>query len=145
VRNAIGGITVVVVVRTLAAVTVALAVGVGSAGAAAKSRLLVSYGFSGGLTAKQDWMRVARDGSVQSSEDSFRLSARRLVTLQRALRNARFATLRTEYLPPDPVADGYTSSVTYGGRTVAVAENATAPLRLQRVLALLAAILADRG
>ena len=47
-------------------------------------------------------------------------------------------------MPTDPVTDGYVERVSYAGRTVSVAEGANPPARLQRVLTLLADIVARK-
>jgi hypothetical protein len=127
-------------------VVVALALSLALAGTAAgsgsQSRKLVTYVHSGGFTGDSDSLTVFRSGQADSSNGQFGLTTRRRLSLQRALLAARFATLRSSYVPTDPVSDGYVDRVSYAGRTVSVAEGANPPTRLQRVLALLADILA---
>ena len=50
----------------------------------------------------------------------------------------------SQYVPTEPVTDAYADHVTYAGRSVTVTQGANPPARLQRVLALLADILARR-
>jgi hypothetical protein len=127
---------------------VALALSLAFAGSAvgtgAQSRKLVSYVHSGGLAGEQDSLTVFRSGKANSSNGPFGLSTRRLLTLEAALRGARFATLQAQYLPAEPIADGYVERVLYAGRTVSVAQGAKPPVRLQHVLGLLADILARK-
>ena len=124
------------------ALALSLALAGTAAGAGAQSRKLVTYVHSGGFTGDQDSLTVFRSGKADSSNGPFGLTTKRRLSLQRALVAARFATLKTQYVPTDPVADGYVERVSYGGRTVSVAQDANPPARLQRVLALLADILA---
>src|SRR5262245_47889712 len=116
-----------------------------AAAADVQSRTLVSYERTGGFIGKQDSLTVLRSGAATSSNGTFQLAPRRRLRLESVLRSARFAMLGSEYLPPDPVADGYTYTVRYGGRRVSVGEGAKPPLRLQRVLALLSDIFSRRG
>jgi hypothetical protein len=129
---------------TLLALVLALA-GVTSGTAAVQTRALVSYTQTGGFAGKRAALTIYRDGTAESSNGAFRLSARRLLAVESALTRARFATLRREYVPVDPVADGFLDSVTYRGKTVSVAQGAHPPLRLQRVLDLLTGVLSRRG
>gem|GEM_PF-6770363 len=55
---------------------------------------------------------------------------------------ARLDRLRARYAPATPVADGIDRSLTFRGRTVTLAQGATAPKALRRALAELAAALA---
>jgi hypothetical protein len=126
------------------ALALSLALAGTAAGAGSQSRKLVTYVHSGGFTGDVDSLTVFRSGQVDSPNGQFRLTARRLLSLERALVAARFATLRRQYVPSDPVTDGYLERVTYAGRTVSVAEGANPPARLQRVLTLLADIVARK-
>jgi hypothetical protein len=132
-------------VRRIAALAVAAALAAPLAAAGGKPRALVSYSRTGGFIGVNDALVVYRDGSADSTNGPIRLSARARLRLQASLRSARFATLRRAYAPAQPVADGFTYRVGYAGRHVRVEEGAKPPLRLQRVLDLLAAILASGG
>lgn len=116
-----------------------------SATAATSQQPLVSYARSGGFIGVHDSLKVFRDGGAASTRGAFRLSARRLQALEASLRRARFATLQAKYEAQYPVADGFLYRVAYAGRTVLVEEEANPPVRLRRVLDLLADILARRG
>lgn len=116
-----------------------------AAGAGARPGALVSYARTGGFIGHHDTLSVFRSGAAVSTNGAFKLSDRRLRTLQTALVQARFATLAPRYTPGYPVSDGFTYVVSYGGRSVVVEEEADTPARLQRVLDLLAQILARRG
>jgi len=126
------------------ALALSLALAGTAAGAGSQSRKLVTYVHSGGFTGDVDSLTVFRSGQVDSPNGQFRLTARRLLSLKRTLVAARFATLRGEYVQTDPVSDGYVERVSYAGRTVSVAQGANPPARLQRVLTLLADILAQK-
>jgi hypothetical protein len=106
---------------------------------------LVSYARTGGFIGVHESMTVFRGGTVSSTNGSFRLSARRLAALEAALRNARFSTLQRRYPADYPVSDGFVYRVADARRTVTVEEGGRPPLRLRRVLALLADILGRRG
>ena len=133
-----------VVVALALSLALSLAIAGTAAGAGSQSPKLVAYVHSGGFTGDSDSLTVFRSGKADSSNGSFGLTTRRRLSLQRALVAARFATLRRQYVPTDPVADGYVDRVSYAGRTVSVAEGANPPARLQRVLAMLADILARK-
>ena len=133
-----------VVVALALSLALSLAVAGTAAGAGSQSPKLVTYLHSGGFTGDVDSLTVFRSGRADSPSGQFRLTARRLLSLERALAAARFATLRSAYVPADPVADGYIDRVSYAGRTVSVAEGANPPLRLQRVLTLLADVVARK-
>jgi hypothetical protein len=126
------------------ALALSLAVAGTAAGAGGQSGKLVTYVHDGGFTGDRDSLTVFRSGRADSSNGPFVLSTRRRLGLQRALVAARFATLRSQYVPTDPVTDGYADHVTYAGRSVTVTQGANPPARLQRVLTLLADILARR-
>jgi hypothetical protein len=128
----------------LAFVALAVVLTLPLAGAHAQPQPLVTYARTGGFIGVQDSLKVYADGDVASSKGSFRLSAARLRSFVGALREARFATLRPRYDADAPVADGFTYRVVHAGRTVVVEEEARVPVRLQRVLDLLADALADR-
>ena len=116
-----------------------------AAAAGVRSRTLVTYERTGGFAGIEESLTVLRSGAATSSKGAFRLTPSRRIRLENALRNARFATLRSDYLPPEPVADGYTYTIRYGGKRVSVREGAQPPARLQRVLLLLSDILFRRG
>ena len=126
------------------ALALSLALAGTAAGAGVQSGKLVTYVHSGGFTGDRDTLTVFRSGRADSSNGLFGLTTKRRLSLERALRAARFATLRKEYVPVDPVADGYIERISYAGRTVSVAQGATPPARLQRVLTLLADLLARK-
>jgi hypothetical protein len=130
------------VIRVLLTAVVLLAA---ASDASAGRQPLVSYARSGGFIGVQDSLKVLESGAAQSTNGDFRLSQNRLAKLQARLRAAGFATLRRKYASEYPVSDGFVYRVTYAGRTVVVEEEANAPLRLQRVLDLLADILARQA
>jgi hypothetical protein len=129
----------------IAVVALVLALPAVAAAADVQSRTLVTYQRTGGFTGKQESLTVLRSGAATSSNGAFQLTPRRRLRLESALKNARFATLRSDYLPPEPVADSFTYTVRYGGKRVSVRETAQPPERLQRVLLLLSDILSRRG
>jgi hypothetical protein len=130
------------VIRVLLAALTVLAA---SPAASAGRQPLVSYARTGGFIGVQDSLKVLESGAARSTNGDFRLSSKRLATLQARLRAAGFPTLRRKYASEHPVSDGFVYRVTYAGRTVVVEEDANAPLRLQRVLDLLADILARQA
>jgi hypothetical protein len=129
----------------VAVVLVALALPMVASAADVRSQTLVTWEQTGGFIGQQNSLTVLRTGASTSSNGAFRLTPKRLLRLQSMLRSARFATLRSDYFPPDPVADGFIYSVRYGGKRITVREGALPPARLERVLLLLADIFSRRG
>ena len=126
--------------RVAIAIFLAAAAAAAAGPVEAQQRPLVVYTRMGGFIGVQDSMKVAREGTVSSTNGDFRLSAKRLATLRARLRAARFPTLKRKYDADYPIADGFVYGVTYGGRRVVVNEEAKAPPRLRRVLDLLGEI-----
>ena len=85
------------------ALALSLALAGTAAGAGVQSGKLVTYVHSGGFTGDRDTLTVFRSGRADSSNGLFGLTTKRRLSLERALRAARFATLRKEYVPVDPV------------------------------------------
>jgi hypothetical protein len=129
----------------IALAALALLVSAPAGSADARRVPLVSYARSGGFIGVRDSMTVFRGGAVSSTNGSFRLSAKRLAALEATLRKARFSTLQRRYPADYPVSDGFVYRVAHARRMVTVEEGGRPPLRLRRVLALLADILARRG
>ena len=123
---------------TLAALVIAAACAAAAGRVEAQQGPLVVYTRTGGFIGVQDSMKISRDGRVSSTNGRFRLSAKRMAALRVRLAAARFPRLQREYEADYPVADGFLYGVTYGGRRVLVNEEAEVPLRLRRVLDLLA-------
>jgi|1185.fasta_scaffold01372_1 hypothetical protein len=130
--------------QVVLALALSLALAGTAAGAGGQSGKLVTYVHDGGFTGDHDSLTVFRNGRAVSSNGPFVLSTRRRLGLQRALVAARFATLRSQYVPIEPITDGYADHVTYAGRSVGVTQGASPPARLKRVLTLLADILARK-
>jgi hypothetical protein len=111
-----------------------------------QAAVLVNYERSGGLAGIRDALTVRRSGAATlvrhrgAGPVALRLSCARLRALRNALVDARFASLARVYSPPDPYADGFIESVSYGGKTVRILTAAEPPARLSRVLGLLRAI-----
>jgi hypothetical protein len=124
--------------RRLAALLAVLATFAVTATADAKQ--LVRYDFGGGLAGIGGTLIVAGDGSAAQSgtrrgdDRRFTLSAQQLRGLRRALKHARFTTLKRSYRPKNIVNDGIAQSVTYRGRSVSVSTGAQYPERLHRLL-----------
>ena len=126
----------------------AVLVALSSAAAPAAARTLVRYERTGGLAGFHDEVTVGTGGRVhverRTGERRFTLSERRLRALRKAVREARFATLRERYAPPDRVADGFTETTRHAGHTVVVQTGAKAPARLDRLLSRLRPLLSER-
>jgi hypothetical protein len=67
------------------ALSLALSLAGTAAGAGFQSRKLVTYVHSGGFTGDVDSLTVFRSGQVDAPNGQFRLTARRLLSLERAL------------------------------------------------------------
>jgi hypothetical protein len=126
-----------------------LATAVLLAGAApANARTLVRYERSGGFAGFDDAVTVSTGGSVKVARRTgtrrFSLSHSRLVSLRRAVRDARFGTLKARYAPPSMVADGIRETVRHDGRTVTVETGGNPPARLARLLDRLSRLMSGR-
>jgi hypothetical protein len=93
------------------------------------SRLLIAYHRSGGFFFHDDRLSVANSGLAIATAHSslprvFQLSGADLSDLQRALQIADFPSLKSKYLPPFDVADGFTYTLTHNTNTVLTADGA---------------------
>ena len=113
--------------------------------ASAEAKQLTRYEVGGGLAGRYDRLIIATDGKAHQTGDSgehrWTVSAKKLRGLKRALKAAKFKTLKREYRPEQPVFDGTSSSVRYAGRTVSFSSGATLPARLTKVVNRLGRIL----
>jgi hypothetical protein len=106
----------------------------------AAAKTLVRYEKSGGFAGIQVTLSVSDAGGATLTRGRgagarhFKLTSTQLRGLRKALRDARFSTLRALYAPKVPIADGFTRSVRYAGRAVTVRDGAKPPSRLSRLL-----------
>ncbi len=70
----------------------------------------------------------------------FALSSSDLRALRRALKDARFSTLKRRYVSRYPVSDAITQVVRYAGRTVSVIDGGKPPERLRKLLSRLSTL-----
>jgi len=116
--------------------------------APADAKTLVRYTRAGGFAGFDDHVTVTTGGRVtvasRTTERRFSLSDRRLPSLRKAVREARFASLRKRYGPAHPVPDGITETVRHAGHRVIVTTPARPPARLERLLDRLRRLLSDR-
>ena len=122
--------------RLVLLITVVAALG-GAASADAKQ--LTRYEIGGGIAGHYDKLVISTGGTADQTGDSgehhFRVSSTRLHALKRALRAARFSTLKRQYKPKFQVFDGTVQSVRYRGKTVSIYSGAeNIPNRLERVI-----------
>jgi hypothetical protein len=131
--------------RAITLVTAALALALLAAASLtlaspAAAKTLVRYDKSGGFAGIQVKLSVSDAGSATltrsrlGKDRRFKLTSAQLRGLRKALRDAHFSTLRARYAPKVVVADGFTRSVRYAGRAVAVSDGAKLPARLSRLL-----------
>jgi hypothetical protein len=126
-------VTTALMVAVLAAASLALA-------SPAAAKTLVRFDKSGGFAGIQVRLSVTDAGSATvtrsrlGKDRRFKLSSVQLRGLRKALRDARFSTLLARYAPMVVVADGFTRSVRYAGRSVTVSDGARLPARLSRLL-----------
>jgi hypothetical protein len=119
------------------------------AGAApANARNLVHYERTGGFAGFDDAVTVSTGGAVKVAHRTgtrrFSLSHTRLVSLRKAVRDARFGTLKARYAPPSMIADGIRETVRHDGRTVTVETGGNPPARLARLLDRLTRLMSGR-
>ena len=119
------------------------------AGAArADATTLVRYQRTGGFAGFADAVTVSTGGAVKVARRSgtrhFSLSHARLASLRKAVRDARFGTLKARYAPPSMVADGIRETVRHDGRSVTVETGGNPPARLSRLLDRLSRLLSGR-
>lgn len=106
----------------------------------AAAKTLVSYSKTGGIAGISVSMTVSDGGSARvtasrmGAATRFALSSAALRGLRRALKDARFSTLKRRYVSRYPVSDGITQVVRYAGRTVSVTDGAKPPERLRKLL-----------
>ena len=130
-------------------ITVLLAAAALRAGAApAGARTLVHYERSGGFAGFDDAVTVSTGGAVKVSRRTgtrrYALSHTRLASLRKAVRDARFGSLKARYAPPSMVADGIRETVRHDGRSVTVETGGNPPARLSRLLDRLNRLLSGR-
>lgn len=117
----------------------------------AAAKTLVSYSKTGGIAGIGVSMTVSDGGSARVTASrmgaSKRLALSRgdLRALRRALKDARFSTLRRLYVSRYPVSDAITQTVRYAGRTVSVSDGGNPPQRLRKLLARLSTLASRAG
>jgi hypothetical protein len=126
-------ITIALTLAVLSVASLALA-------SPAAAKTLVRYEKSGGIAGIQVTLSVTDAGSATvtrsrlGKDRRFKLTSTQLRGLRKALRDARFSSLRARYAPKIQIADGFTRSVRYAGRGVTVSDGAKLPVRLSRLL-----------
>jgi hypothetical protein len=115
-------------------------------GAMSPSRLLVAYHRTRGFLGLNDRLSVASSGlAIHTARDGstevFNLPAADLSELANVLEAANFPALDDTYLPPFPVSDGFTYTLTHRGKTVVTADGAI-PAALEAPIAVLNRLLA---
>ena len=115
--------------------------------AGASAAPLVSYEREGGFAGVPMRVTVTKAGVVRSTTgtgntgERYTLRVRPFAKLKRVLRRAGFATLEADYRPAlGTVADGFTHTITYKGKTVLSGDGGTAPARLDRAIAAVSAL-----
>jgi len=108
--------------------------------AVASAGVLVDFSRGGGFAGIPLHLTVTGAGKAQA-EEGFQgqtgrrtLSARRLKSLKRQLRQTGFGSLRSSYAPKVPVSDGFMFVVTYRGKTVRTATGGHPPERLSKLI-----------
>ena len=105
------------------------------------TRTLVSMEWTGGIAGVDDYLVVGTDGFGRVDREAgstyFRLPARKVRKLRRALHAVRFARLAPYYRASPPVADGFQYAVLYKGHYVRADDGARPPARLAHLLLLL--------
>jgi hypothetical protein len=123
---------------TMLLILVSALVPAGVLAAPVSAKTLVAYERTGGFAGVHDTVRVGTHGKVtvrrRGSGHGYKLSAKRLKALERAVRDARFGSLRKRYAPAGVISDGYTETVSHAGRTVVVETGGNPPRRLRRLL-----------
>jgi len=112
----------------------------------AAAKTLVSYSKTGGIAGINVSMTVSDGGSARvtgsrtGAAKRFSMSSRSLRALRRALKDARFSTLKRRYVSRYPVSDAITQTVRYAGRTVSVSDGGNPPERLRKLLSRLSGL-----
>ena len=113
--------------------------------ASVEAKQLTKYQVGGGLAGRFNELTIQTDGKAKQTGDSgdhrFTVSAKRLRSLKRALKAARFKTLKRAYSPEGQVFDGTTEVIRYRGRSVSVSSGAEIPKRLAAVVSRLSRIM----
>jgi hypothetical protein len=96
---------------------------------------------TGGFTGIDSFLAVGSNGASRldnrRATTAFRVSSRDMRRLRRAIREARWLRLRSEYPARTAVADGFHYSLLHDGHVVRTETGSRPPARLQRVLDLL--------
>jgi hypothetical protein len=125
-----------------------VAAGVLAGAAPANARTLVRYERTGGFAGFDDAVTVSTGGAVKVARRTgtrhFSLSHARLAALRKAVRDARFGTLKARYAPPSMVADGIRETVRHDGRSVTVETGGNPPARVRRLLDRLSRLMSGR-
>jgi hypothetical protein len=113
-----------------------------AAPATAGAKQLTRYDVGGGLAGRYDRLMIDGAGHAVQTGDSgdhrFTISPRQL----RALKAARFRTLKRQYKPRFQVFDGTVQSVRYRGKAVSIYSGAdNIPKRLTKVIRRLARLM----
>jgi hypothetical protein len=97
--------------------------------------------WTGGIAGVDDYLVVGTDGFGRVDREAgsayFRLPARKVRKLRRALHAARFARLLPYYQANPPLADGFQYAVLYKGHYVRADDGAKPPARFAHLLLLL--------
>jgi len=105
------------------------------------ARTLVSMEWTGGIAGVDDYIVVGTDGFGRIDRETgstyFRLPARKVRKLRRALHAAGFARLASYYQANPSVADGFQYAVLYKGHYVRADDGARPPARFAHLLLLL--------
>ena len=129
--------------RRLTVLITVLAALTGAASAEAKQ--LTKYQVGGGLAGLYSELTIQTDGKANQTGDSgdhrFTVSSKRLRALKRALKAARFKTLKSSYKPKAQVFDGTTTVIRYRGRSVSVYSGADVPKRLATAISRVARLM----
>jgi hypothetical protein len=115
--------------------------------AAASAKTLITYQREGGLAGIPLSLTCGVKGHCQAIERTdgeakpFTLSDKELKGLKRSIRKAGFDTLESDYRPTiGTVADGFTETVRYHGKTVVAGTGGDAPPRLTQLLSRLSTL-----
>ena len=107
----------------------------------ASPTVLISLEVTGGFAGIDSFLAVGSNGAsrldTRRATTLFRVGARDMRRLRRAVRAAHWLRLHSEYPARAAVADGYRYSLLHRGHVVRTETGARSPARLRRVLDLL--------
>lgn len=113
-------------------------------------RPVLVFDREGGFAGSRSWLQVSTDGEIirhdafnSPAEENGTIPMERWLEIRDFFDAIPFDQLPDRFWPETPIADGFTYSIEYAGRTIIVDEGAEVPVELEAALVLLIELLGD--